>query len=100
MKRMGPRIEAGSAESRRLAAAILDVLAGGRTPAQAAEAIGITLPRYYALEYRALEGFVKACEPRPRGRTRKPEKEIVTLRRDVERLEREVERHRALVRAA
>ena len=42
-----------SKESKRLAALILEVLAGVRTPGQAAEALQVSLPRYYQLEVRA-----------------------------------------------
>lgn len=100
MKKVGPRIPGGSADSRRLAAAILEVLAGVRTPLQAAESVGISLPRYYALESRALEGLVRACEPRPKGRSVRPEKEVTLLRRDMDRLRRDCDRQRALVRAS
>jgi len=55
-------------EARRLATLILEVLAGGRTPTEAAQALEISVPRYYQLEGRALRGLVAACEPRPRGR--------------------------------
>ena len=56
-----------SREAKRLAAAILEVLAGVRTPAEAAQALSIPLPRYYHLEVRALHGLLTGCEPRPRG---------------------------------
>ena len=64
----GPRLRSAPPEARALAAAILDVLAGGRTPQQAADSLKVSLPRYYALEARALDGLVKACAPRPRQR--------------------------------
>ncbi len=99
-QRVGPRIAGGSPDARTRALAILDVLGGNRTPAQAAEAVGVSVARYFALESRALEGLVKACEPRPKGYRRPPEREIARLRREVERLAREVERRQALVRAA
>lgn len=94
----GPRVQGGAPETRRIAAAVLDVLAGGRTPGQAAEALSITVPRYYAVESRALSGLVAACAPRARGRQVKPEKELEALRREAQRLGREVERQKALVR--
>src|SRR5262245_47690243 len=56
-------------EAKRLAASVLEVLAGARTPAQAAAALGLSLPRYYQLEGRALRGLLAGCEPRPKGRT-------------------------------
>lgn len=87
-------------DAKRLSSAILEVLAGQRTPLDAAGALGITLPRYYALEARALEGFIASLRPRARGRRRTPEREREGLRRDIERLEREGGRLRALLRAA
>src|SRR5438270_790739 len=44
-----------SREAQRAAALILEVLAGGRTPTQAAEALSVSLPRYYQLETRAVD---------------------------------------------
>jgi hypothetical protein len=46
---------------------ILEVLAGMRTPTEAATVVGLSVPRYYLWEQRALEGLVRACEPRPKG---------------------------------
>lgn len=95
----GPRLRPAPAQAKAVAAAILDVLAGGRTPQQAAESLGVSLPRYYALESRALDGLVTACAPRAKGRVRQPAKEAENLRREVERLKRELDRKQALVRA-
>jgi hypothetical protein len=89
-----------SREAQRLAAAVLEVLAGARTPSQAAEAIGVTLPRYFQLEARAMHALVGGCEPRPRGARRTPDKELNVLRRQQERLQRELGRQQALVRLA
>lgn len=47
----------GSSPANRLAVAILEVLAGLRTPTDASAAPGISLPRYYPVEVRALEGL-------------------------------------------
>jgi hypothetical protein len=44
-----------SREARRVAAMILDVLAGMRSPSEAAEVLSVSVPRYYALERRAVE---------------------------------------------
>src|SRR5262249_56517863 len=65
-----PRLhaEGASRDARRLAAAILEVLAGVRTPAEAAQQLAISLTRYDIVEGRALHGLVAACEPRPLGR--------------------------------
>jgi hypothetical protein len=94
------RSEHASAESRRVAAAVLEVLAGARTPGDAAQALGVSLPRYYALESRALAGLLAACERRPRGRVRTPESERARLESEVRRLERERARAQALLRAS
>lgn len=94
----GPTVHGGSRDARRLTAVILEVLAGGRTPAEAATALGVSVPRYYALESRALQGLVAACEPRARGRQRSPERELAALRVEVERLQRQSARAQALLR--
>ena len=94
------RVDDGDGEAKRLAAIILEVLAGGRTPTEAAEALGVSPPRYYALEQRALDGLLAACRRRPRGRTKTPQRELEKLQGDVRRLERECGRWQALLRAA
>jgi hypothetical protein len=83
-----------------LCAAILEVLAGMRTPTQAAEALGISVPRYYALESRALGGLLEACRKRQKGRRRTPERELSKLQAEVERLKRDCTRSQALLRTA
>jgi hypothetical protein len=87
-------------EARRLATAVLEVLAGMRTPAAAAQALQVSLPRYYHLESRALRGLVAGCQPRPQGRRPDSGQELAGLRRDKERLQRELARQQALVRLA
>jgi len=88
-------------EARRRAAAVLEVMGGLSTPTEAAKASGMSLPRYYALEKRALEGLVSACAaPRRKGRQRTPAKEMDRLREQVKRLEREASRNLAMARAA
>lgn len=96
----GPKIVGGTGDSRRIAAAILEVLGGARNPAEAATSLGVSQARYYSLESRALSGLVHACEPRPKGRRRSPESQAATLERDVARLTRENARLQALVRVA
>jgi hypothetical protein len=91
--------EAGP-EAKRLAAAILEVLAGLRTPSQAAEVLAISLPRYFQIETRALQALVAACAPKPRGRGRSAEKEVAALAREQERLKRELSRQQTLLRLA
>ena len=98
MTRLEP--ERQSQEARQIAAAVLEVLAGARTPSSAASALSVSLPRYYALEARALEGLLKACERRGRGPRRSAERELARLRRDMDRLQREAARNQALLRAA
>jgi hypothetical protein len=89
-----------SREAQKRAAAILEVLAGMRTPSQAAEALGISLPHYFQVETRAMQALVASCEARPRGRTPSADQELAALRRQHERLERELARQQTLVRLA
>lgn len=93
-------VQGGTAEANRLAIAILEVLAGLRTPAEAAQALAVSLPRYYQLETRALDGLVQACEPKPKGKQPSLEGQIAALQRDVERAQRQCARQQALVRVA
>jgi len=93
-------LSAGSREANRTAAAILEVLAGVRTPTDAATALSIAPPRYYQLEQRALEGLLSACEPRRLGRLQTPDSRIATLEKEVQRWRQECARQQALVRAA
>jgi hypothetical protein len=87
-------------EAKRLAAAILEVLAGARTPTEAATALGLSVPRYYQVETQALRGLLQACEPKPRGRVRLVKSEVETLSKENQRLQRELTRHQTLARAA
>src|SRR5260370_18094105 len=89
-----------SREAQKLAAAILEVLAGVHTPGQAAEALGMSLPRYFLVETRAVHALVASCEARPRGRVASADKELAALRRQQERLQRELARQQTLVRLA
>jgi hypothetical protein len=90
----------GNREAKRIAAVILEVLAGLRTAPQAAQALTISLPRYYQLEVRAIAGLVTACEPRPRGRRRGPVDPAASLQTENERLRQELTRQQSLVRLA
>ena len=94
----GPNVKGGSREARCLAAAILEVMAGGMSPGEAASALGVSAQRYYVLETRALEGLIAGCEPRTKGRTRSAQAEVVELRRDKERMKEELARSQTLVR--
>jgi len=88
-----------SAEARRVAAVVLEVLAGILGTGEAAEVLGWSPPQYYKAEARALEGLLRGCEPRPRGRRRNPEQELATAQTTIGKLEREVSRLQSLVRA-
>lgn len=90
----------GDEEAKRLCAMILEVLGGLRTPTDAAGALGVSVPRYYALESRALEGLLRACQRRAKGRKRTAEGELARSRDDLERLTRERDRLQAILRAS
>jgi hypothetical protein len=92
------RTEGVSPETRRQAAAILEVLAGVRTPTEVAQQLAISLTRYYIMEGRALQGLVAACAPRPQGRVRTPASELAALQRECAQLRRQVARQQALLR--
>jgi hypothetical protein len=103
VRRSGPfqNLGAGaSTEAKRLAAAILEVLAGTRTPTEAAQIVGISLPRYYVLENRAVQSILVACERRSTGRVRTAESALAALQRECEQLRRECARLQTLLRAA
>jgi transposase InsO family protein len=70
------------------------------TPKQAGESLGITLPRYYALEVDAFGGFLRALEPKSQGYQRTPEREVERLEKENARLSREAERMKTLLRAS
>jgi hypothetical protein len=99
-RRLGPATLVGSREAKRIAAGLLEVLSGVRGPKDGSAALGISLNRYYQLETRALQGFLAALEPKPKGRQKRPEDRLAALERDKRRLEQELARHQALVRAA
>jgi hypothetical protein len=88
-----------SQQARRTAAAILEVLAGMRTPSEAAQALSVSVPRYYALEQRAVASLVAGCEPHLRGPAKSPQQRIAELEREIQRLRQQCDRQRALARA-
>jgi hypothetical protein len=96
----GALVKEASRQARRVAAMVLEVLAGARTPTEAAQALELSVPRYYQLETRALHGLLAACEPGRKGRVPSLAQELTLVQRDKERLQREVLRQQALVRAA
>jgi hypothetical protein len=97
---LGPKSLQGTPEAKRQATAILETLAGLCRPLDASRGLGISLMKYYLLETRALQGLLTALEPLPRGRGRSPDAEISKLQHDKQRLERELVRTQALLRAA
>jgi hypothetical protein len=97
---MGLRLETTTRDHRKLAAAVLEVLAGTRTPAQAAGDLSLSLPGYYKLEQRAIQGLIEACAPQPRGPHLSPQRELDKMHKQQEKLQRELHRQQALTRAA
>lgn len=97
---LGLRLEQSSSSGRRQAAAVLEVLAGVRSPAEAAKALALSLPAYYKLEIRALAGLVNGCQPLPRGRQPSPEVELRQKEKECRRLRQELQRYQALARSA
>jgi hypothetical protein len=85
-------------EAQRMAATILEVLAGIGSPQEAAQMLSVSLPRYYQLEARALEGLVGALAPRPRGKQQSLENRIRVLEKQLEVAQRQCARQQALVR--
>jgi hypothetical protein len=85
-------------EAQRLAAAILEVLAGVRSPSAAAELLAISLPRYYQLEARALEGLVACLAPRRLGKQPSLENRVKQLEKELAVAHRACARQEALVR--
>jgi len=75
-------------------------LAGARTPTEAAVALSLSVPRYYLWEQRALEGLVRACEPRLVGKAAHERHQITVLEKEVIRLRQDCARQQALVRAS
>jgi len=94
-----PSPPAASSPARRQAAAILEVLAGVLRPAEAAQLLATSLPRYYQGERRALAGLLAACEPAVRGPRIDNVRRLAALERENRRLKRECDRQQALVRA-
>jgi hypothetical protein len=88
------------ADSRKQAAVVLEVLAGLRTPEQAAEALGLSLQTYYNLETRALRGLIHGCTPMPPGRTMMLLKQVRSLEAKSAGLQKQVGRYQALLRNA
>ena len=83
----------GGLPAKQRAAIILAVLSGDCRLAEASRRLGVSVPRYYALERQALQGLVQALEdPKERRRTAAIDRQQVQLEHEVLRLQ-------ALVRA-
>jgi hypothetical protein len=82
------------------AAAVLEVLAGERTPTKAAQALGVTLARYYLMENQAINGLVAACALKPKGRVKKAPDPTERLERENAKLRQLCARYQTLLRAA
>jgi hypothetical protein len=87
-------------ESRKHAGCVLEVLAGLRSPEQAAEALSMSLPTYYNLETRALRGLIHGCTPTPPGRTLMLLKQVRSFELQCATLQKQVGRYQALLRNA
>jgi hypothetical protein len=95
-----PRGLEGSPDAKRQGAVVLEVLCGLRDARDGAKAMGVSANRYYQLELRALQGLISALEPRPKGRRWTAEERLALADKEKRRLEREVGRLQALLRAA
>jgi hypothetical protein len=89
-----------STQARRIAAVLLEVLAGLRATGSAAKELGITPMRFYQLEQRAIGGLIAACEPRPSGLPpeRRDALELASLREQVRRQALELNQARSVLR--
>lgn len=96
----GMRVDDADLAARRRAACVLEVLAGVRSPEEAAAALALPLSGYFQLEEKALRGLVEGCGPQPRGRSPDLTRALEESKRRIGELEREVQRHQALLRGA
>ncbi len=97
---MAVRAEGASVPARRSAAAVLEVLAGLRTPAQAARELALSLPTYYKLESRALSGLIQGCDKPLWVRRSSTDQQLARLQKHCRRLEQDLHRYQALARVA
>jgi hypothetical protein len=75
-------------------------MAGARLPSDAAKALGVSQPRYYLLESRAMNGLIAACELRQKGRVRSTASELASAQQQIKRLQQDCARYSALARVA
>lgn len=97
---VAPGRQTGTPEAKRVAAVVMEVLAGEISPSEAAAILGVSLMRYYVIESRALGGLITACEARPAGHPVDPERKAAALARQLESQRHETARYQALARAA
>ena len=104
-QRRGPRAtrlgQGQNGEAKRRAAVVLEVLAGMRTPSEAASALGLSVSCYYLLERKALQGLLDGCQPQPK-RSPGPglERQLARLQKELDKSRQECLRQASLVRAA
>lgn len=98
--RAAQRLDQAGERARRLAALVLDVLGGNRSPGEAAQAMGLSVARYYVLEQRAVHGLVTACAAPPtRGPGTDPQRQVQRLEAENRRLTQALARQQAIVRS-
>lgn len=97
--KLPPEVTASS-QARRIAAVLLEVLAGVRATGSAAKELGITPMRFYQIEERAIGGLISACEPRSSGLQpeRRDALELASLREQVRRQAQELNQARSVLR--
>ena len=97
--RQHARLEQFAPEVRRTAACVLEVLAGVRTPEQAARTLDLSLPTYYNVETRALRGLIAGCGPGVPGRSMVLTNQLRGAEVRAASLQKQVQRYQALLRA-
>jgi len=83
----------GSAEAKKKVKVILETLAGGRSIEEACRELRIGEAAFHKMRTKALEKFVRDCEPERPGRNPIPKEEggkVEELEAEVKRLEREL----------
>jgi hypothetical protein len=87
-------------ETKRRAAIVLEVLAGMRTPSEAASVLGLSVSYYYLLERKALQGLLDGCQPQPKGVPGPGlERQLARLQKKLDKSRQECLRQASLVRA-
>src|SRR5262245_20363991 len=94
------RVDAADADARRRAACVLEVLAGLRSPEEAACALSVEVGTYHQIEGRALRGLLQGCMPGRHGRQADLSKRLEEAERRCAELAGELQRHQALLRSA